>query len=356
MHARLPLGITLVSLLVGPLLTVTSAAAEPAPNPWLEHRVMNMAHSGGEDEAPTNTMYAFKRAASIGSDMLELDVQSTADDELVVIHDADVKRTTNGTGLVEDLTLEQVQGLDAAYWFVPGRNTVQGLPETTGARSSGVLARPLAPSEGVTARSADSAYPLRGARHGKKVPGYKNKDFRVPTLAEVFREFPDTPINIEIKGTADSDLASFKRTGRLLADFLNKSGRTDVIVASFNDAALVDFHARAPQIGLAPGMAGMMAYFLAGVKPIDGTVAFQVPVQFQGIPVATRAFVERAHADGYAVHVWFSGSAPDDAATYSRMIDACLDGLMPAKPSVLETVLDERGIERPGRPGLDPCA
>jgi glycerophosphoryl diester phosphodiesterase len=330
MRARLPLGITLASLLVGPLLTVTSAAAEPAPNPWLEHRVMNMAHSGGEDEAPTNTMYAFKRAASIGSDMLELDVHSTADDELVVIHDADVERTTNGAGLVEDLTLEQVQGLDAAYWFVPGRNTVQGLP--------------------------NSAYPLRGARYGKKVPGYKNKDFRVPALAEVFREFPETPINIEIKGTSDADLASFKRTGRLLADFLNKSGRTDVIVASFNDAALVDFHARAPQIGLAPGMAGMMAYFLAGVRPIDGTVAFQVPVQFQGIPVATRAFVERAHADGYAVHVWFSGSAPDDAATYSRMVDACVDGIMPAKPSVLEAVLEERGIERPGRPGLDPCA
>ncbi|WP_292652360.1 glycerophosphodiester phosphodiesterase family protein [Nocardioides sp.] len=125
---------------------------------------MNMAHSGGEDKAPTNTKYSFKRAASIGSDMLELDVHSTADDELVVIH------------------------------------------------------------------------------------------------------------------------------------------------------------------------------------------------EFQGIPDATRAFVERAHADGYAVHGWFSGSAPDDAATYSRMIDACVDGVMPAKPSVLETVLVERGIERPGRPGLDPCA
>lgn len=278
-----------------------------------------------------NTMYAFKRAEKIGADMLELDVQSTRDGHLVVIHNSTVDDSTNGTGRVIDMALGQVKRLDAAYWFVPGRSTVHGLPE--------------------------SAYPLRGARFGKvKVAGYKPKDFRVPTLHEVFKEFPDTPINIEIKGTSDNDLDSFLRTGRLLARFLNKSGRTDVIVASFKDQALRDFHERAPQIGLSPGMDSLAAYFLAGVRPMEGTVALQVPVTFLGIPVATRTFVERAHADGYAVHVWFSGSAPDDAATYNAMIDTCADGLMPSRPTLLESILDERGIERPGEPGVDPCA
>ena len=74
----------------------------------------------------------------------------------------------------------------------------------------------------------------------------------------------------------------------------------------------------------------MLGYFLAGVKPPAGTVALQIPVTYAGIPVATRAFVERAHRDGYAVHVWFSGSAPDDAATYNAIIDTCADGIMPA--------------------------
>ena len=290
-----------------------------------------MAHSGGEDEAPMNTMYAFRRAERLGADMLELDVHSTADGKLVVIHDSTVDDSTNGTGRVVDMTVGEMKSLDAAHWFVPGRSTVHGLPA--------------------------SSYPLRGARHGKvKVPGHRPKDFRVPTLQEVFKAFPDTPVNIEIKGTSDSDIGSFLRTGRLLADFLNKSGRRDVIVASFKDEALADFHARAPQIGLSPGMAALVEYFLLGIRPMEGTVALQVPVTFQGIPVATRAFVERAHADGYAVHIWFSGSAPDDAATYSAMVDTCADGLMPAKPSVLEQVLRERGIERPGRPGVDPCA
>jgi len=313
-----------------PAANASTGLAAP-PNPWLEQRVMDMAHSGGEDEAPMNTLHAFKRAQRLGADMLELDVHSTREGKLAVIHDATVDRTTNGSGRVRDMTMGQLRSLDAAHWFVPGRSAVHGLP--------------------------DDSYPLRGARFGSvKVPGYKPKDFRVPTLDEVFKAFPDTPVNIEIKGTSDTDLSSFLRTGRILADLLNKSGRTDVIVASFNDAALAAFHPLAPQIGLAPGMASMVAYFLGGVPPMEGTVALQVPVQFQGIPVATREFVERAHRDGYAVHVWFSGTAPDTAETYNRIIDTCADGLMPAKPSVLEQVLDERGIERPGEPGVDPCA
>ncbi|WP_035906624.1 glycerophosphodiester phosphodiesterase [Knoellia subterranea] len=310
---------------------VAAPSASADTNPWLEQRVLNMAHSGGEDEAPMNTMYAFKRAVDLGSDMLELDVQSTKDGELVVIHNATVDETTNGTGRVVDKTLEEVQALDAAYWFVPGRSAVHGLDPT--------------------------AYPLRGARHHRpKVEGFKNKDFRVPTLREVLREFPTTPINIEIKGTSDADTASYIRTGTLLASLLNKAGRTDIIVGSFNDAALADFHAKAPQIPMSAAMNAMISYFLAGVKPPAGTVAFQVPVTYAGIPVATRAFVDRAHRDGYAVHVWFSGSAPDDAATYNTIIDTCADGIMPAKPTLLESILDERGIERPGQPGVDPCA
>ena len=315
---------------VAPFTTAPAALTEDS-NPWLDQRVMNMAHSGGEDEAPMNTMYAFERAEQIGADMLELDVHSSADGHLVVIHDATVDRTTNGTGRVVDMSLEQIRELDAAHWFVPGRSAVHGLPE--------------------------DAYPLRGARYGEvKVPGHQPKDFRIPTLREVFQRFPDTPINIEIKGTSDTDVPSFLRTGRLLAEFLNKSGRTDVIVASFKDEALVAFHQQAPQIGLAPGLASLATYFFTGVQPMPGTVALQVPVTYQGIPVATREFVERAHADGYAVHVWFSGTAPDDAATYNQIIDTCADGLMPAKPSLLEAILEERGIERPGEPGLDPCA
>lgn len=322
---------TVVAVLVTLTLSVPASAATPPDNPWLQRRVMNMAHSGGEDEAPMNTMYAFKRAVRLGADDLELDVQSTKDGHVVVIHNATVDQTTNGHGYVVDKTLGQIKQLDAAYWFVPGHSAQHGQPA--------------------------SAYTLRGARHGHpQVPGYQNKDFEIPTLKNVLHRFPNTPINIEIKGTSDSDVASYKRTAKLLAQLLNKVGRTDVIVTSFNDEALAYFHSLAPQIPLAPGQNELLQYFLFGVKPMDGTVALQVPVTYSGIQVVSKEFVARAHADGYAVHVWFSGTAPDDAATYNAMIDDCVDGLMAARPTLLESILDARGIERPGRPGVDPCA
>jgi len=310
---------------------VPKVAFGTSQNPWLEARVLNMAHAGGENEAPLNTLYAFKRAVALGADMIELDVHSTKDDQLVVIHNATVDQTTNGTGKVRELTFDQVHALDAAYNFIPGRSAVPGQPP--------------------------ESYPLRGVRTGDREPpaGYQPRDFAIPKLRDVLRQFPDVPVNIEIKGTSDTDVPSFLHNAELLATQLNKLGRTDVIVTSFNDLAVASFHAEAPQIPLAPGLGGIAAYFLAGVKPIDGTVALQVPVKFQGIDVATPEFIRRAHADGYAVHVWFSGTAPDDSATYNRIIDACADGLMPAYPSLLEQILDERGIERPGQPGVDPC-
>lgn len=300
-------------------------------NPWLHRRVMNMAHAGGEDEAPGDTMYAFERAARLGADMIELDVQSTSDDRLVVMHNATLDPTTNGTGLVRDQPFHRVHALDAAYYFVPGRGEVTGLPA--------------------------SSYPLRGVRtHDRRPPrGYRAGDFSIPSLSEVLRTFRHTPVNIEIKGTSDADTASYVHNARLLAALLNRTGRRDVIVTSFNDTALAEFHRLAPRVSLAPGQTALMAYYFTGVKPMAGTVALQIPVRYEGIDVATKDFIARAHADGYAVHVWLSGTAPDDATTYGTLIDACADGIMAGRPTLLERILDRRHIVRPGRPGVDPC-
>lgn len=71
------------------------------------------AHRGWRSKYPENTMVAFKAAAELGVDQLETDVRITADGELVLIHDATVDRTTNGTGLVREHTLAQLQALDA---------------------------------------------------------------------------------------------------------------------------------------------------------------------------------------------------------------------------------------------------
>src|SRR5439155_11323089 len=76
---------------------------------WLEStRCLVIAHRGASAAAPENTLAAFRLAADLGADGIELDVRGTADGQLVVLHDASVNRTTDGTGRVAALTLDQL--------------------------------------------------------------------------------------------------------------------------------------------------------------------------------------------------------------------------------------------------------
>lgn len=72
-----------------------------------------IAHRGGKVTTPENTLASFRNAIARGADYLEFDVQMTVDGHLIVIHDATVDRTTNGTGLVGEMTLDQISALDA---------------------------------------------------------------------------------------------------------------------------------------------------------------------------------------------------------------------------------------------------
>ncbi len=74
-----------------------------------------MAHRGGAGLWPENTMLAFERARELGVDVIEMDVHATADGVLVVLHDANVDRTTDGAGRVGALTLSELKKLDAGY-------------------------------------------------------------------------------------------------------------------------------------------------------------------------------------------------------------------------------------------------
>ena len=75
------------------------------------------AHRGSKGTHPENTLASFKEAVRVGSDGIELDVHLTKDGHLVVIHDETVDRTTNGTGEIRNLTLEEIKAMDAGSWF-----------------------------------------------------------------------------------------------------------------------------------------------------------------------------------------------------------------------------------------------
>ena len=310
-----------------PLVLLASAALPAAPaaakNPWLGQPPLNIAHQGGEDEFPSNTLYAFKRSVRAGADMLELDVGVTKDDRIVVAHDTTLDRTTSGTGTIESRTLRQIRRLDAAYWFAKGGEDAYAHDR------------------------ARKAYRFRGIATGKRTPpkGFKRRDFRVPTLQEVLKAFPRTPINIEIKGrTPDEATEEYVRNAEVLAAALGDTARRDLIVVSFVQAAVDRFHALAPRIDVAPGVDGSAAFLLGGGSPGEGVVAFQLPITYelggQLVDVTTEANVARAHVAGYAWHTWLSNDG-ESPATWRRLLDWCVDGVMTARPVAFEKVLRE---------------
>ena len=276
-------------------------------NPWLERRVLNYAHQGGAREGPSSTLLAMRQALDAGAMALELDIHATADRDLVVCHDATVDRTTDGTGSIAELTLDEVQSLDNAYWWVPD-SVVDHYAEPTD-------------------------YPLRG-----RAPA--DPELRIPALCEVLEAFPDVYLNVDIKQTAPT-VVPYES---LVADMFREYGREDdVIVASFSDTATDAFSALAPDISTAAGLGAMASFYFAvqegSVPPPMRHHALQVPPYHEGTTVVDAAFVEAAHASGLAVHVW----TIDEAEEMERLIDLGVDGVMTDRPSVLAGVLRSTG-------------
>jgi glycerophosphoryl diester phosphodiesterase len=311
------------------MLALVLPGAAAAANPWRQPaHPWNIAHQGGEDEFPSNTLYAFRRAKAAGADMLELDVGVTRDDRIVVSHDTTVDRTTNGHGTIASHSLRALRRLDAAFWFAPHRAD----PYRHGRRAS--------------------AYRLRGIATGRRRPpaGFRAADFRVPTLSEVLRAFPRTPINVEIKARTPAETtAEYVRNADVLARLLRTVRRRDLIVVSFRQEAVDRFHALVPRIPVAPGIAGAANWVLNGGSPGPGVVAFQLPITYRlgarTLQITTPAAVRRAHDGGFAWQVWLSDDG-EGPATWNRLLDACVDGVMTARPVAFERLLRARGTRR----------
>ncbi len=86
---------------------------------WIGRGLRIGGHRGAPDIAPENTLAGFEAARALGADYVEMDVQRCADGALVVIHDPTVDRTTDGSGAVATLALDDLLRLDAGSWFSP---------------------------------------------------------------------------------------------------------------------------------------------------------------------------------------------------------------------------------------------
>jgi glycerophosphoryl diester phosphodiesterase len=281
--------------------------------PWPHRRVLCYAHQGGAREGPSSTLWAMEQAIAAGADALELDVHATADGQLVVCHDATVERTTEGRGALSAMTLDEVRGLDNAFWWTPGSVVDPGRDE--------------------------GDYPLRGRAPADRALG-------IATLEEVLVSFPGVILNLDIKQTAPVVPAYEEALARVLRDH----GRgDDVIVASFNDASTAAFRAAAPGIATSAGTFGVAEFWRAAHAgtplPDVPYAALQIPVRTAGVTICDEVLVDAAHRAGLAVHVW----TIDDPDEMAGLIALGVDGIITDVPSVGVAAIAAAGArwERP---------
>ncbi len=201
------------ALLTGTALlggTAWASVASPARPPRLPRshftHAENIAHRAGSGVAPENTIAACARASASGADRCEFDVQQTKDQQLVLIHDETLARTTNVEELfpdrspwrVSDFTLAEIRRLDAGSWFSPRfRNervpTLQQALEMLGKGRAGLLLEikhsPRSP--GIDNRVAAELLQNRDLWEGRRLA---LQSFDRQALRKLHRAVPDVPI------------------------------------------------------------------------------------------------------------------------------------------------------------------
>ncbi len=108
---------TQISAASSPTSPTSTSRTATTGTPTVGHMPSIIAHRGGKKWAPENTMAAFKKAIELGADGIELDIHKCKTGELVVIHDADISRTTDGAGAVPDLTFAELMKASAGARF-----------------------------------------------------------------------------------------------------------------------------------------------------------------------------------------------------------------------------------------------
>ncbi len=244
--------------------------------------VINQAHRGASAVAPENTLPAFTKAVDMGAHGIELDVVISKDEEIVVMHDMSLDRTTDGSGAVKNHTLPEIKQLDAGYWF------------------------------------------------GEEYSGTE-----VPTLQEVIDILPDdVHINIDIKN--DSIFSGKLETGvvKIIAhnDLYHR-----VMVSSFDPTSLVRVKRADSRIPVAliytanhPAPLGQ-GWFIPVIKP---------EALHPNYKMINDEYMEWAKTKGFRVNVW----TVNDPVIMEEMLDMGVDGIITDYPDLLHEILLQRGM------------
>ncbi|MDT3428633.1 glycerophosphoryl diester phosphodiesterase [Paenibacillus forsythiae] len=243
-------------------------------------KILNFAHRGASAVCPENTMAAFRRSLALGATGIETDVQMTRDGQLVLIHDEELSRTTNGKGYVKDKTLEELRTLDAGAWFGDG------------------------------------------SFKGEKIP-------RLEELLELLQD-RDTILNIELKNGV------FLYPGmeeKVIAAVRNYGLSSRVVISSFNHYSLARFKE------LAPDMETGILYMEGLYRPWEYAASVGARALHAYHWAVLPEWVRDAAQNGVVYHPF----TVNDPKRMEFLIDAGVAGIITDVPDVLARLLERKG-------------
>jgi glycerophosphoryl diester phosphodiesterase len=245
----------------------------------LGRKPLILAHRGACSYAPENTMAAFQLAREQGADGIELDAKLSSDGLVVVIHDQTVDRTTDGTGNVGKMSLEELQHLDAGIQFAP-----------------------------------------------------KFGGERIPTLEQVFLELGrNFLINVELTSYASPG----DNLPEKVSELVKKTGvDKNIFFSSFHPGILKRIRRLMPDIpaALLTGE-GWMAWGNWGI--FRGYSPQVIHPYFSKI---TQKFIEKAHQQGRKINAW----TVDDPREITRLIQIGVDGIITDDPQLAIRIRDSQ--------------
>lgn len=257
-----------------------------------------VAHRGDSAHYPENTLPAFESAYKMGVDVIETDVHLSKDGVLVIWHDPTLDRNTNGSGRIEDHTLEELKALDAGYTFT---------------------------------KDGGTTFPFRG------------KGVVLCTLEEALKACPAQCFNVDLKSKEPQIVDAF-------IDVVTKEHATRRVVgASFHLSNLKALRRKAPQIitslttwEVIPLLFLQKCHLLPKrISRLEPTV-FQIPPKQGFITVVTPSFVQMMHNRGAIIQVWTINERDE----MKRLYEMGVDSVMTDKPELAIEVAIELGLRK----------
>ena len=233
-----------------------------------------MAHRGGSLEAPENTIESFKYAIEIGSDIIETDIQLSSDGVPYIFHDDDLKRIPGIEKDFNDLLASEIDELN-----------------------------------------------IFG-------------DFKIPTLEETLKQFPDTKFQIDFKTDEVVDPA---------IEIINKLPhvKKNLCIASFSSQRLQKIKSKLSDVTYSMGPHEVLKLLLKSFGIYRGEVGgdcLQIPIYRYGIKIVTQRFVDFCKRENIKISVWTINSTEE----MDYLIDLDVDGIITDKPKALINLLASR--------------